>query len=296
MVLVLLLEIGGVFDVGFFVVMIVFGLLWDFFFVVDGWWVIGSGYKVQGYICFVVDVQVDFGIVSNVCQGCGIFVVDVFVYEQFDFGVGEYIYGFGECFGFFVKNGQIVEVWNVDGGIFSEQVYKNVLFYFFSCGYGVLVNDLGYVLYEIGFEVVEWVQFLVFGEVLEYFVIVGLMLKDVFGCYIVFIGCLLVVFVWLYGLWFLMSFMIDYDEEMVNLFFDEMVMWEFFVLVFYFDCFWMCEFQWCDFEWDLWVFLDLDGMLDCLYDKDLWVCVWINLYIVQCFFLFWEVVDWGFFV
>ena len=43
--------------------------------------------------------------------------------------IGECIYGFGEKFTPFVKNGQTVETWNCDGGTCSDQSYKTVPFY-----------------------------------------------------------------------------------------------------------------------------------------------------------------------
>ena len=42
------------------------------------------------------------------------------------------VYGLGERFGPFVKNGQTVDIWNADGGTASEQAYKNVPFYLTS--------------------------------------------------------------------------------------------------------------------------------------------------------------------
>ena len=59
-------------------------------------------------------------------------------------GVGETVYGLGERFGPFVKNGQTVDIWNADGGTSSEQAYKNVPFYLTDRGYGVFVNHPGH--------------------------------------------------------------------------------------------------------------------------------------------------------
>lgn len=53
---------------------------------------------------------------------------DVYFREQLELGVGEHIYGLGERFTSFVKNGQTVDIWNEDGGTSSEQAYKNVPF------------------------------------------------------------------------------------------------------------------------------------------------------------------------
>ena len=71
---------------------------------------------------------------------------------QLDLGVGETIYGLGERFGPFVKNGQTVDIWNADGGTSSEQAYKSIPFYMSSAGYGVLVNTPGHVSFEVGTE------------------------------------------------------------------------------------------------------------------------------------------------
>ena len=50
--------------------------------------------------------------------------------------VGENVYGFGERFTAFVKNGQVVETWNEDGGTSSQVAYKSVPFYMTNRGYG----------------------------------------------------------------------------------------------------------------------------------------------------------------
>jgi len=50
---------------------------------------------------------------------------DAYVHEQLSLGVDEHVYGLGERFGAFVKNGQSVDIWNADGGTSSEQAYKN---------------------------------------------------------------------------------------------------------------------------------------------------------------------------
>ena len=66
-----------------------------------------------------------------------------FMLEQLTLGVGEHVYGLGERFRPFVKNGQTVDIWNEDGGTSSEQAYKNIPFYLTNRGYGVLVNAPG---------------------------------------------------------------------------------------------------------------------------------------------------------
>lgn len=201
--------------------------------------------------------------------------------EQLSLGIGEYVYGLGERFTPFVKNGQVVDIWNEDGGTCSEQAYKNVPFYLSNRGYGVFVNNPGRVSYEIGSEVVSKVQFSVEGDELDYFIIGGATPKEVLDRYTALCGKPALPPAWTFGLWLTTSFTTNYDEATVNHFIEGMQQRDVPLHVFHFDCFWMKEYQWCDFEWDRDVFPDPEGMLRRLKDKGLKICVWINPYIAQ---------------
>ena len=96
-----------------------------------------------------------------------------YMLEQLALDVDEYVYGLGERFTPFVKNGQTVDMWNEDGGTASEIAYKNIPFYISNKGYGVLVDHEGDVSFEIASEKVERVQFSVQGERLDYYLING---------------------------------------------------------------------------------------------------------------------------
>jgi len=206
---------------------------------------------------------------------------ETYVHEQLTLGVGELVYGLGERFGPLVKNGQVVDIWNADGGTASEQAYKNVPLYFTNRGYGVLVNHPGHVSYEIGSESVERVQFSVSGESLQYLIIYGPTPKQILERYTALTGRPASVPAWSYGLWLSTSFTTDYDEETVSRFIDAMALRDLPLSVFHFDCFWMREFNWCDFEWDPRTFPDPGAMLARLHDKGVHICVWINPYIGQ---------------
>ncbi|NGZ74938.1 alpha-xylosidase [Saccharibacillus alkalitolerans] len=216
--------------------------------------------------------------------------------EQLDLGVGERIYGLGERFTPFVKNGQVVDLWNEDGGTCSEQAYKNVPFYLSSFGYGVFVDHPEKVSYEVGSEQVEKVQFSVPGERLRYYIVGGDTLKDVLANYTALTGRPALPPAWSYGLWLSTSFTTPYDEDTVNHFVDGMFERNIPVHVFHFDCFWMKEFQWCDFRWDTDQFPDPQGMLNRLKAKGLNICVWINSYIGQKSYLFREGMERGYLV
>ncbi|MDR0784643.1 MAG: alpha-xylosidase [Treponema sp.] len=204
-----------------------------------------------------------------------------FVKEELSLAVGECVYGLGERFGPFVKNGQTVDIWNADGGAASEQAYKNVPFYITNMGYGVFVNDAEKVSFEIASEKTSRVQFSVSGEVLEYFVIYGPSPKQVIERYTALTGRPALPPPWTFGLWLSTSFTTSYDEKTVMSFIDGMFERNIPLSVFHFDCFWMKGFNWCDFTWDKAVFPDPVGMLSRIKEKGIKICVWINPYIAQ---------------
>jgi alpha-D-xyloside xylohydrolase len=216
--------------------------------------------------------------------------------EQLSLGVGECVYGLGERFTPFVKNGQTVDMWNEDGGTSSEQAYKNIPFYMTSAGYGVFVAHPERVSFEIASEVVTRAQFSVPGEELTYYVIAGSTPKEVLRAYTELTGRPALPPAWSFGLWLTTSFTTSYDEETVTGFIDGMRERRIPLHVFHFDCFWMKEFQWCDFEWDSEKFPDPEGILRRLKDKGLRICVWINPYIAQKSRLFEEGAAQGFLV
>ena len=80
--------------------------------------------------------------------------VGTFMRDQLALSVGEAVYGLGERFTPFVKNGQSIDIWNEDGGTSTEQSYKNIPFYITNKGYGVFVNHPERVSFEVGSELV----------------------------------------------------------------------------------------------------------------------------------------------
>lgn len=215
---------------------------------------------------------------------------------QLALGVGEYIYGLGERFTPYVKNGQNVDIWQADGGTSSEQAYKNIPFHLSSRGYGVFVNHPGKVSYEIGSESVGQVQFSVEDQSIEYYVVAGPTPKEVLRRYTALTGRPALPPAWSFGLWLTTSFCTPYDEETVTSFVDGMAERDLPLSVFHFDCFWMREYQWSDFRWDPEVFPDPEGMLRRLRERGLKVSVWINPYIAQRSGLFAEAAAAGYLV
>lgn len=221
---------------------------------------------------------------------------DTYIRQQLSIGVGELIYGLGEHFTPFAKNGQSVEMWNADGGTSTEQSYKNIPFFVSNRGYGVLVNHPEKVEFEIGTETVTRTEFSVPGDCLDYFVFDGPSMKDVIVKYTDLSGKPALPAPWTFGLWLSTSFTTNYDEATVMSFVDGMLERGIPLRTFHFDSFWMKEFHWSEFIWDDRVFPDPEGMIKRMKAKGLNICVWINSYIGQEAAIFKEGHEKGYFI
>ncbi len=221
---------------------------------------------------------------------------NTYIRQQLSIGVGELIYGMGERFSPFIRNGQSVDIWNEDGGTGTEQSYKNIPFYLSNKGYGIFVNHPEKVSFEIATEQVTKSAFSVKGGYLDYFFLDGPSMKDVLVRYTDLTGKPSLPAPWTFGLWLSTSFTTNYDEKTVMSFIDGMLDRQIPLRTFHFDCFWMKEFHWSDFLWDSRVFPDPEGMLTRIKAKGLNICVWINPYIGQESLLFREGMEKGYFL
>ena len=206
---------------------------------------------------------------------------NAYMSQRLSLSVDELIYGMGERFGAFVKNGQTVIIENKDGGTSSNQSYKNVPFYLSNKGYGIFVNHPETVEFEVGTDQVSKCGFSVKGERLDYFFINGPTMKDVLVRYTDLTGKPSLPPQWSFGLWLSTSFTTKYDTDTVMSFVDGMLNRNIPLSVFHFDCFWMKEFHWSDFVWDSRVFADPEKLIQAIKSRGIKVCVWINPYIGQ---------------
>ena len=209
---------------------------------------------------------------------------------------GEKIYGLGERFSNFVKNGQEVEIWNKDGGTETTQSYKNIPLYLSNRNYGILVDTPEKVSYEIASQQVDRVEFSVPDQELSFMFIGGKNNKEVLDHYTALTGRPPLLPAWSYGLWLTTSFTTKYDERTVMSFINGMLERNIPLSVFHFDCCWMKPTEWCNFEWDADTFPDPEGLLKRIHDKGIKICVWINPYIAQKSHLFVEGMDKGYFI
>jgi alpha-D-xyloside xylohydrolase len=219
-----------------------------------------------------------------------------FMGEKFSLAPGEQIYGLGERFSPFVRNGQSVTLWNSDYGTTADVGYKNIPFYLSSKGYGLFVNSTDKVEYEIATEDVEGVRFTVPGNELDYYFVYGPTPKEVLTNYTAITGRTPIIPKWSLGLWMTTSFTAVYDEAIITEHIDGMFERDLPLTVFHFDCYWMKERHWCDFKWELDAFPQPTAMLKRLKAKGLKICVWINPYISQLSCLFEEGAEKGYFL
>ena len=204
-----------------------------------------------------------------------------YMLNELSLSVGECVYGLGERFTAFVKNGQTVDTWNEDGGTASQIAYKSIPFYMTNRGYGVFVDSSDNVSFEVASEKVEYVGFSVPGEKLSYYFFYGPTPREILKSYTALTGRPALPPAWSFGLWLSTSFTTNYDEKTTSSFIDGMIERGIPLSVFHFDCFWMRAFHWCDFEWDEECFPDIRGTLKRYHEKGLKICAWINPYIAQ---------------
>ncbi|KJA27453.1 glycoside hydrolase family 31 protein [Hypholoma sublateritium FD-334 SS-4] len=217
--------------------------------------------------------------------------------SELNISPGELIYGLGEQFGAFAKNGQSIKVWNQDGGTSSDQAYKCVPFYITNRNYGVFINHPGEVEVEVGSEKVSRVGISVADTSLEYFIIYGATPLEILERYTRMTGRPAVLPSWTYGLWLSTSFLTSYSSETVSEFLQGMKERDCPVRVFHIDCFWMKQYEWCSFTFDPDNFPDPKAYLAGIKEKyGVKICLWINPYISQLSPIFKEGVKGGYFI
>jgi len=268
--------------------------IFKFDFYQNGKWLTGSE---DGGMAYVTDrdYEADHWCDMNGMSPRPYYMKETYMREELSLHVGEHIYGLGERFTAFCKNGQDVEIWNKDGGTVSEQAYKNIPFYLSDRGYGVFVNHSEMVHFNVGTHNVRKVRFSVEGERMEYMVIGGGTPKEALSNYTALTGRPALPPAWSFGLWLSTSWTTKYDQEIVLGFINEMKRREIPLSVFHYDACWMKDFRMCNFIWDD-RFGDVKKMLATIKESGVKICVWINPYVAQHSEIFEEGKENGYFL
>ncbi len=264
---------------------------WGYSFEADGKILTTSGFRNTGYMRWNKRPSTMFQGDDYLIQN-----YDPYVMTELSLKAGETVYGFGEKFTSFVKNGQVIEEWNEDGGTASQISYKNIPFYMTSEGYGIFVDHSGPVEFEVASEKVEYVGFSIPGEQLRYHLMYGRTPAELMEVYTSLTGRPALPPAWSFGLWLSTSFKPNYDEETTSKMISGMAERNIPLRVFHFDCYWMRALHWCDFVWDKDEFGDVEEMLKRYHDKGLKLCAWVNPYVSQYGDTFDELAKKGYFL
>lgn len=219
-----------------------------------------------------------------------------FIRERLNIDVGESIYGLGEHFTPFIRNGQSIAMWNEDDGADADRSSKNIPFLLSSRTYGVFVNSTDRIEYEVAGECPTGTQFSVPGETMEYLVIAGDSTKHVISLYADLVGKPSLPPAWSFGLSLSTSYLPDSDENTVLDFVDGMIERGIPLSVFHFDAFWMKGFEWTSFLWDRDRYPDPAALIRKLHDRGVRVCLWVSPCIGQKSPLFQEGLDGNYFI
>lgn len=264
---------------------------WGYSFEADGRILTSNGFRNTGYMRWNKRPSSMFAGDRYLAQSW-----DPYLLTELSLKAGETVYGFGEKFTAFVKNGQVIDTWNEDGGTASQIAYKNIPFYMTSEGYGVFVDHAAPVEFEVASEKVEYVGISVKGETLRYHLLYGKTPAELMEVYTALTGRPALPPAWSFGLWLSTSFKPKYDEATTNEMISGMQERQIPLRVFHFDCYWMRALHWCDFVWDPNEFKDVAEMLSRYHEKGLKLCAWVNPYISQYGDGFDELAEKGYFL
>lgn len=123
-------------------------------------------------------------------------------FEAIELENDEVIYGLGERFDSFTRNGRQVDFHNKDAvGTTSPRTYVNIPFYLSTKGYGLFLNSSAKTDWQIATKDSAALQFGVMDDQLDYFVIAGKTPKEIIKGYCHLTGFSKLPPLWSFGLW-----------------------------------------------------------------------------------------------
>lgn len=191
----------------------------------------------------------------------------------------EHFYGFGEKFSDFDKRGQQLEMWHYDTyGVHTERAYKNVPFFVSSRGYGIFVDSIERVNFDMAASNHSTFSLVVPDSALDYYVIAGSDPKTIISRYASLVSYPILPPKWALGLWMSSGFQRDSQEEVIQ---RARAIREHDVPcdVLHLDCYWQRHGRWSEMLWDEEMFPNPDAMLQEIKDMGFKVCLWMNPYI-----------------
>ena len=201
------------------------------------------------------------------------------LHESFACAPDEHFYGFGEKFTNFDKRGQWLAMWNDDAhGVNTERAYKNVPFFVSSKGYGLFVDSVTYVNFDMGATSHAHFNLLVPDSALDYYFVAGPDPEAVIRRYAELVGRPILPPKWAFGLWVSSSFTQDNAAAAIErgrMLREHEIPSD----VLHLDTYWQRFGNWSDLEWNRDAFPDPQSMIQDIKALDFKLCLWINPYL-----------------
>ncbi len=200
-------------------------------------------------------------------------------HDTFTAEVDEHFYGFGEKFTTFDKRGQRLEMWQYDAwGVGNERAYKNVPFFLSTRGYGLFVDSVSHVNFDMAASNHATFSIAVPDSALDYYVIVGPDPKAIIRRYATLVGFPTLPPKWAFGLWMSSGFFpegADTVRARARLLREHRIPCD----VLHLDAHWQRFGTWSGMDWDRERFPDPDGLIRELKALGFKICLWINPYL-----------------
>jgi alpha-D-xyloside xylohydrolase len=191
----------------------------------------------------------------------------------------EHFYGFGEKFTTFDKRGQRLEMWQHNTyGVHSERAYKNVPFFVSTRGYGIFVDSITCIRFDMAASNHATFSLVVPDTALDYYVIAGPELKTIIARYASLVSFSILPPKWAFGLWMSSGFQHDSTDDVLRrarLLREHDIPCD----VLHLDCYWQRHGTWSGMEWDRGAFPDPEGLIQQIKDLGYRVCLWENPYL-----------------
>lgn len=198
------------------------------------------------------------------------------VHDSFACQPDEHFYGFGEKFTNFDKRGQWLVMWNEDAvGVSTEKAYKNIPFFVSTKGYGLFVDSVTCVNFDMAASNHPTFSVLAPDTALDYYVIAGPEPQTIISRYAGLVGRPILPPKWAFGLWVSSSFKPDSAtavSERSRMLRDHDIPSD----VVHLDCYWQRFGDWSDLNWDRECFPEPDLMIRELKDRNFKLSLWIN--------------------
>jgi alpha-D-xyloside xylohydrolase len=170
-------------------------------------------------------------------------------------------------------------MWNYDAhGVNSERAYKNVPFFVSSRSYGVFVDSVTPIRFDMAATNHATFSLVVPDAALDYYVIAGADPLEVIRRYSELVGKPILPPKWAFGLWVSSGFKADSADATVARA-RELREYEIPSSVLHLDCYWQKFGRWSDLDWDTEMFPNPEQTLAEIRSHGFRVCLWINSYI-----------------